>query len=302
MAIYRIPPAAGFEVLREVSQHTNTKLHEVAEAMIGWALGQRDPGRGAPLGWLPPAPDPVWSAARSRGHSRADTATGSALMAQADRDPDAAQALTRISQDRHQALNQLLAPSGVQMTVDEFTLLTGPVMFRRFLDRQPVTDAYIDTVVTHWLTTTTARGRPTGPVGWRRHRCPVARGDKRLPRKDSQRRAPVEGRHVAAAWVSSRGSRRVRRWCGCSGAAAGAPGGGRPARRPARPSSPPTTPTRPAGSRWRHAPCAGRSCLPPHPYRRPTGCRGGNPAGADQARRLATPTGNNRWEWPGAAG
>ncbi|MFE9499053.1 hypothetical protein [Streptomyces collinus] len=83
-------------------------------------------------------------------------------MAQADRDPDAAQALTRISQDRHQALNQLLAPSGVQMTVDEFTLLTGPVMFRRFLDRQPVTDAYIDTVVTHWLTTTTAEDAPPG--------------------------------------------------------------------------------------------------------------------------------------------
>ncbi|MEW2418381.1 TetR/AcrR family transcriptional regulator [Streptomyces sp. NPDC046866] len=86
-----------------------------------------------------------------------DTATASALMAlaaQADRDPDAAQALTRISQDRHQALNELLAPSGVQMTADEFTLLIGPVMFRRFLDREPLTDAYIETVVTRWLTTT----------------------------------------------------------------------------------------------------------------------------------------------------
>ncbi|MEU9269118.1 ANTAR domain-containing protein [Streptomyces sp. NPDC048251] len=38
--IHRIPPAAGFEVLREVSQHTNIKLHTVAEALIGWALGQ----------------------------------------------------------------------------------------------------------------------------------------------------------------------------------------------------------------------------------------------------------------------
>ncbi|MFJ6393915.1 ANTAR domain-containing protein [Streptomyces sp. NPDC091972] len=38
-ATHRIPPAAGFEVLREVSQHTNIKLHKVAETVIGWALG-----------------------------------------------------------------------------------------------------------------------------------------------------------------------------------------------------------------------------------------------------------------------
>ncbi|MFJ9025958.1 ANTAR domain-containing protein [Streptomyces sp. NPDC102259] len=40
IATHRIPPAVGFEVLREVSQHTNIKLHTVAEALIGWALGQ----------------------------------------------------------------------------------------------------------------------------------------------------------------------------------------------------------------------------------------------------------------------
>jgi hypothetical protein len=40
IAIHRLAPAAGFEVLREVSQHTNTKLHTVAETMIAWALGQ----------------------------------------------------------------------------------------------------------------------------------------------------------------------------------------------------------------------------------------------------------------------
>jgi AmiR/NasT family two-component response regulator len=39
-ATRRIPPAAGFEVLREVSQHTNVKLHAVAEALIAWGLGQ----------------------------------------------------------------------------------------------------------------------------------------------------------------------------------------------------------------------------------------------------------------------
>ncbi|MEU4467509.1 ANTAR domain-containing protein [Streptomyces sp. NPDC024017] len=40
IATHRLPPAAGFEVLREVSQHTNTKLHTVAETVIGWALGE----------------------------------------------------------------------------------------------------------------------------------------------------------------------------------------------------------------------------------------------------------------------
>jgi hypothetical protein len=36
-------PAVGFEVLREVSQHTNMTLHLVAERVIGWALGQGMP-------------------------------------------------------------------------------------------------------------------------------------------------------------------------------------------------------------------------------------------------------------------
>ncbi|MGA5207825.1 ANTAR domain-containing protein [Streptomyces variegatus] len=40
IAIHRLTPAAGFEVLREVSQHTNIKLHRVAEVVIAWALGQ----------------------------------------------------------------------------------------------------------------------------------------------------------------------------------------------------------------------------------------------------------------------
>ncbi|GAA2230037.1 ANTAR domain-containing protein [Streptomyces indiaensis] len=40
IAVHRIAPAAGFEVLREVSQQTNIKLHSVAETVIGWALGE----------------------------------------------------------------------------------------------------------------------------------------------------------------------------------------------------------------------------------------------------------------------
>ncbi|MFF5650775.1 ANTAR domain-containing protein [Streptomyces collinus] len=45
LAVYRIPPTAGFEVLREVSQRTNIKLHAVAGTVIGWALGEPLPER-----------------------------------------------------------------------------------------------------------------------------------------------------------------------------------------------------------------------------------------------------------------
>ncbi|MEV5355855.1 ANTAR domain-containing protein [Streptomyces sp. NPDC052693] len=38
LAVHRLKPAAGFDVLREVSQHTNMKVHVVAEAVIEWAL------------------------------------------------------------------------------------------------------------------------------------------------------------------------------------------------------------------------------------------------------------------------
>ncbi|WP_051790799.1 ANTAR domain-containing protein [Streptomyces sp. NRRL S-1022] len=39
-ASHQLAPVVGFEVLREVSQQTNTKLHTVAETVIAWALGQ----------------------------------------------------------------------------------------------------------------------------------------------------------------------------------------------------------------------------------------------------------------------
>nr|WP_256338690.1 MULTISPECIES: TetR-like C-terminal domain-containing protein [unclassified Streptomyces] len=76
-----------------------------------------------------------------------------AITAQADHDPDSAQALVRIGQDRRAALNTLLEPSGVQIDDTEHTLLYGPVLARLFLDRGQVTDEFIDTVVTQWLTT-----------------------------------------------------------------------------------------------------------------------------------------------------
>ncbi|MCQ9130211.1 ANTAR domain-containing protein [Streptomyces hilarionis] len=41
IAVHRLPPAAGFEVLREVSQHLNVKLHTIAVTLIRWALGHQ---------------------------------------------------------------------------------------------------------------------------------------------------------------------------------------------------------------------------------------------------------------------
>lgn len=76
-----------------------------------------------------------------------------AVTAQADHDPDSAQALLRIGEDRHTDFNKLLEPSGIQISNDEFTLLYGPVLARLFLDRGQATDTFIDTVVTQWLTT-----------------------------------------------------------------------------------------------------------------------------------------------------
>jgi hypothetical protein len=43
LATHRIPPTSGFQVLREVSQRTNVKLHTIAEALIAWAMGQPMP-------------------------------------------------------------------------------------------------------------------------------------------------------------------------------------------------------------------------------------------------------------------
>jgi hypothetical protein len=76
-----------------------------------------------------------------------------AVTAEADHDPDSAQALLRIGKNRHADFNKLLEPSGVQIGDDEFTLLYGPVLARLFLDRGQVTDAFIDAVVAQWHTT-----------------------------------------------------------------------------------------------------------------------------------------------------
>ena len=74
-----------------------------------------------------------------------------AVAAQADADPDSAQALAELSADRRAALNALLKPSGVQVTADEYPLLYGPVIARIVFERAEATDAFIASVVTQWL-------------------------------------------------------------------------------------------------------------------------------------------------------
>jgi AcrR family transcriptional regulator len=76
-----------------------------------------------------------------------------AIAAEADHDPDSAQAMARIMEDRLAALNELLEPSGLQITAEQYTLLYGPLLARLFFDRAEATDEFIDTLVTQWLTT-----------------------------------------------------------------------------------------------------------------------------------------------------
>lgn len=80
-----------------------------------------------------------------------------AVTAQADVDPDSAQALVRIGADRLVAFNQLLAPSGLQVGAEEYTMLVGPVLARLFFDRVEVTTEFIDNVVSGWLATLRCR-------------------------------------------------------------------------------------------------------------------------------------------------
>jgi hypothetical protein len=74
-----------------------------------------------------------------------------AVTAQADTDPDSAQALAHLMADRLAALNDLLKPSGIQVSPEEYTLLYGPVLARVSFERAEVTDEFIASVVEHWL-------------------------------------------------------------------------------------------------------------------------------------------------------
>jgi AcrR family transcriptional regulator len=73
------------------------------------------------------------------------------VLAQAEQHPDNTQALIRIGEDRRAALNRVLAPSGIEISADDYTMLTGPILARLMLERGPVSDAFIDSAVDQWL-------------------------------------------------------------------------------------------------------------------------------------------------------
>ena len=79
-----------------------------------------------------------------------------AVTAQADTDPDSAEALAWLMADRLAALNDLLKPSGVKVAPEEYPLVYGPVMARILFDREAATDDFIESVVAHWLAGKTA--------------------------------------------------------------------------------------------------------------------------------------------------
>ena len=110
-------------------------------------------------GYPEPSPDPravatAWLTSMRGGlEDRAARTAVLAVTAQADADPDSAQALARLGADRLAAFNLLLAPSGLQVGAEEYTMLVGPVLARLFFDRAEVTTEFIDDVVSGWLAT-----------------------------------------------------------------------------------------------------------------------------------------------------
>ena len=109
------------------------------------------------VGYPEPGADPrkvatAWlTSLREAMRDQAVRATVLAVTAQADADPDSAEALARIADDRVAALNELLKPSGTQATGDDYMLLTGPVLTRIFFERREVTDEFIHATVEQWL-------------------------------------------------------------------------------------------------------------------------------------------------------
>lgn len=112
---------------------------------------------GSDGGYPEPGADPAVVAAEWLASLRAgmrDPARRAAVLAvtaQADTDPDSAQALAQLLADRLAAFNDLLKPSGIQVTAEEYTLLSGPVLARVVFDRAEVTDEFIASAVEHWL-------------------------------------------------------------------------------------------------------------------------------------------------------
>src|ERR1700682_4943616 len=73
-----------------------------------------------------------------------------ALIGLADHEPTSHSALGHVVVTVCAALNTLLAPTGRCVTPDDYARLCGPVIFQRFIAREPVTDRFLDTLVAAW--------------------------------------------------------------------------------------------------------------------------------------------------------
>jgi AcrR family transcriptional regulator len=73
-----------------------------------------------------------------------------ALISLADHEPSSHSALRQLVVSVCDALNALLEPTGARVSPDDYARLCGPVIFQRFIAREPVTDLFLDTLVTGW--------------------------------------------------------------------------------------------------------------------------------------------------------
>jgi AcrR family transcriptional regulator len=129
-------------------RHWATRPALLADLMLEGGGGDTYPEPGTD----PAAVVTAWLASMRKGmREPARRAAVLAVTGQADTDPDSAMALSRLTADRLEALNELLEPSGVKVAAEEYALLTGPLMSRIFFERGAVSDEFIDAVVAGWL-------------------------------------------------------------------------------------------------------------------------------------------------------
>ena len=111
---------------------------------------------GADGGYPEPGADPgavaaAWLASLRDGlRDQARRIAVLGVAAQADSDPDSAQALGQLTEYGNAALNELLQPSGTTISADDYAMLSGPVLARIFFERHEVTDEFIADVVARW--------------------------------------------------------------------------------------------------------------------------------------------------------
>lgn len=155
------PAGLTYSLLAERSGVTRQTLYRHWPARSGLLadliLTGAGAGAGAGAGYPEPGTDPAvvaaaWLASLRDGmRDQARRTAVLAVTAQADADPDSAQALARLTADRLAALNDLLRPSGIQVAPDEYALLSGPVLARIFFERGEASDDFIASVVAQWL-------------------------------------------------------------------------------------------------------------------------------------------------------